>query len=43
MGAGGKEGRTELMDDEEEELEFRVGRVGGGGGVVVDLDAFWPV
>lgn len=43
MGAGGKEGRTELMDDEEEEPEFWVGRVGGGGGVVMDLDAFWPV
>lgn len=40
MGAGGKEGRTELMDDEEEEPEFWVGRVGGGGGVVMDLDAF---
>lgn len=22
VGAGGKEGRTELMDDDEEELEF---------------------
>lgn len=38
MGAGGKEGMTELMEVE----EVWAGRVGGGG-VEMEFDAFWPV